>query len=68
MVNLFRNCLKINSVAAKRAANNSPRSLRMMESYGFVKLKKSETKRGQMPLIPNVIYSGDFRVFFKLKL
>lgn len=41
-----------------RSANNLLRTLRMMENYGFVKLKEGEAGRGRVPLIPEVIYSG----------
>ncbi len=41
-----------------RSANNLLRTLRMMESYGFVKLNEGESTRGRAPLIPKVIYSG----------
>ncbi len=40
-----------------RTANNLLRTLRMMESYGFVKLKEGEGGRGRAPLVPEVIYS-----------
>lgn len=40
-----------------RSANNLLRTLRMMENYGFVKLKEGNIKRGRAPLIPEVIYS-----------
>lgn len=41
-----------------RNANNLLRTLRMMESYGFVKLTQGEGGRGRAPLIPEVIYSS----------
>jgi predicted transcriptional regulator len=41
-----------------RSANNLLRTLRMMESYGFVKLTEGVGARGKAPLIPKVIYSG----------
>ena len=41
-----------------RTANNLLRTLRMMENYGFVKLKEGKSGRGRTPLIPEVIYSG----------
>lgn len=41
-----------------RSANNLLRTLRMMESYGFVKFKTGKSTRGRAPLIPTVIYSG----------
>lgn len=41
-----------------RSANNLLRTLRMMENYGFVKLKEGKGLRGRSPLIPEVIYSG----------
>ena len=41
-----------------RTANNLLRTLRMMESYGFVKLKEGEGGRGRAPLVPEVIYSA----------
>ena len=41
-----------------RTANNLLRTLRMMENYGFVKLKEGKSGRGRRPLIPEVIYSG----------
>ncbi len=39
-----------------RKANNLLRTLRMMESYGFVKLKVGKSNKGKAPLIPEVIY------------
>ncbi len=41
-----------------RTANNLLRTLRMMENYGFVKLKEGKGARGRAPLIPEVIYSS----------
>ena len=41
-----------------RKANNLLRTLRTMESYGFVKLTEGKSHRGRAPLIPQVIYSG----------
>lgn len=41
-----------------RKANNLLRTLRMMESYGFVKLHPRPGLPGRMPLVPEVIYSG----------
>lgn len=41
-----------------RTANNLLRTLRMLENYGFVKLKEGMGGRGRAPLIPNVIYSA----------
>jgi predicted transcriptional regulator len=41
-----------------RTANNLLRTLRMMENYGFVKLKEGKGTRGRHPLIPKVIYNG----------
>ncbi|OGT59789.1 MAG: transcriptional regulator [Gammaproteobacteria bacterium RIFCSPHIGHO2_12_FULL_43_28] len=41
-----------------RTANNLLRTLRMMENYGFVKLREGEGGRGRAPLIPEVIYSA----------
>jgi len=41
-----------------RTANNLLRTLRMMENYGFVKLREGERGRGRAPLIPEVIYSA----------
>jgi len=41
-----------------RTANNLLRTLRMMESYGFVKLTEGVGGRGRTPLVPQVIYSG----------
>lgn len=41
-----------------RTANNLLRTLRMMENYGFVKLKEGKNARGRAPLIPEVIYSS----------
>lgn len=42
-----------------RTANNLLRTLRMMESYGFVKLKEGAGgHRGRAPLVPEVMYSG----------
>ena len=41
-----------------RKANNLLRTLRTMESYGFVKLKEGKSGRGRTPLIPEVIYSS----------
>jgi len=41
-----------------RRANNLLRTLRMMEAYGFVTLKKGKKKaRGRTPLIPEVLYN-----------
>lgn len=39
-----------------RSANNILRILRLMESYGFVRLRKGIQGRGRAPLIPEVIY------------
>ncbi len=41
-----------------RKANNLLRTLRTMESYGFVKLNEGESGRGRTPLIPEVLYSS----------
>ena len=41
-----------------RKANNLLRTLRTMESYGFVKLKEGKGGRGRAPLIPEVVYSS----------
>ena len=41
-----------------RTANNLLRTLRMMESYGFVRLKIGKSHGGRAPLIPEVIYSA----------
>jgi predicted transcriptional regulator len=41
-----------------RTANNLLRTLRMMEKYGFVKLREGKGVRGRAPLIPEVIYSS----------
>ncbi|MDR3490796.1 MAG: transcriptional regulator [Gammaproteobacteria bacterium] len=41
-----------------RKANNLLRTLRTMESYGFVKLTEGKSGRGRAPLIPEVIYSA----------
>jgi predicted transcriptional regulator len=41
-----------------RTANNLLRTLRMMENYGFVKLREGEQGRGRAPLVPEVIYSA----------
>ena len=41
-----------------RTANNLLRTLRMMENYGFVKLREGEGGRGRAPLVPEVIYSA----------
>lgn len=41
-----------------RKANNLLRTLRTMESYGFVKLSKGKEGRGRAPLIPQVVYSS----------
>lgn len=41
-----------------RTANNLLRTLRMMENYGFVKLKEGKSTRGRAPLIPEVVYSS----------
>lgn len=41
-----------------RKANNLLRTLRTMESYGLVKLRRGEGGRGRAPLIPEVIYSS----------
>lgn len=44
--------------ATGRSANNLLRTLRMMENYGFVKLKEGKSGRGRAPLIPEVVYSA----------
>lgn len=44
--------------ATGRSANNLLRTLRMMENYGFVKLKDGKRTRGRTPLVPEVIYEG----------
>ncbi|HSW94148.1 MAG TPA: transcriptional regulator [Gammaproteobacteria bacterium] len=41
-----------------RKANNLLRTLRTMESYGFVKLKEGKSGKGRTPLIPEVMYSS----------
>ncbi len=41
-----------------RTANNLLRTLRMLENYGFVKLREGVGGRGRAPLIPNVVYSA----------
>jgi predicted transcriptional regulator len=41
-----------------RKANNLLRTLRTMESYGFVELIEGKSGRGRTPLIPKVIYSS----------
>ena len=41
-----------------RKANNLLRTLRTMESYGFVKLAEGKARRGRVPLVPHVVYSG----------
>jgi len=41
-----------------RSANNLLRTLRMLENYGFVRLKQGIGGRGRAPLIPDVIYSA----------
>lgn len=41
-----------------RKANNLLRTLRTMESYGFVRLKEGKSGRGRTPLIPEVLYSA----------
>ena len=41
-----------------RSANNLLRTLRMMENYGFVKLKEGKGSRGRAPLVPEVVYSA----------
>jgi predicted transcriptional regulator len=41
-----------------RKANNLLRTLRTMESYGFVTLKEGKSGRGRAPLIPEVVYSA----------
>lgn len=41
-----------------RTANNLLRTLRMMENYGFVKLKEGKGGRGRAPLVPEVVYSA----------
>lgn len=41
-----------------RSANNLLRTLRMLESYGFVRLEEGIRGRGRTPLVPNVIYSA----------
>ena len=44
--------------ATGRSANNLLRTLRMMENYGFVKLKEGKGGRGRAPLVPEVVYSA----------
>jgi predicted transcriptional regulator len=44
--------------ATGRTANNLLRTLRMMENYGFVKLKEGKSVRGRAPLVPEVVYCG----------
>jgi predicted transcriptional regulator len=44
--------------ATGRSANNLLRTLRMMENYGFVKLKEGKRTRGRIPLVPEVVYEG----------
>lgn len=44
--------------ATGRKANNLLRTLRTMESYGFVKLKEGKSGKGRTPLIPEVMYSS----------
>jgi predicted transcriptional regulator len=44
--------------ATGRSANNLLRTLRMIENYGFVKLKEGQSRRGRAPLVPEVIYSS----------
>ena len=41
-----------------RKSNNLLRTLRTMESYGFVKLKEGKSGKGRTPLIPEVVYSS----------
>lgn len=41
-----------------RKANNLLRTLRTMESYGFVKLKEGKNGKGRTPLIPEVLYNS----------
>jgi predicted transcriptional regulator len=45
-------------VVTGRKANNLLRTLRTMESYGFVKLTEGKSARGRAPLIPEVIYNA----------
>lgn len=41
-----------------RKANNLLRTLRMMENYGFVRLREGKAGKGRAPLVPEVIYSA----------
>jgi predicted transcriptional regulator len=48
-----------------RKANNLLRTLRTMESYGFVKLREGLGGRGRAPLVPEVVYdSAEIEVDF----
>lgn len=40
-----------------RKANNLLRTLRTMESYGFIKLTEGPKGRGRTPLVPEVLYN-----------
>ncbi len=40
-----------------RKANNLLRTLRTMESYGFIKLNEGKKGAGRTPLVPELIYS-----------
>lgn len=49
-----------------RKANNLLRTLRTMESYGFVKLKEGKGGRGRAPLIPEVVYgAAEIEVYWR---
>jgi predicted transcriptional regulator len=41
-----------------RKANNLLRTLRTLESYGFVRLKEGKSSKGRAPLISEVIYGS----------
>lgn len=48
-----------------RTANNLLRTLRMLENYGFVRLKEGVSHGGRAPLKPDVIYgSAEIEVNF----
>jgi predicted transcriptional regulator len=46
------------AITSGRSANNLLRTLRMMESYGFIRCKEGKSARGKKPLAPEVIYSS----------
>ena len=58
IVEIHPTSIKELETATGRKSNNLLRTLRTMESYGFIKLKEGKNKRGRAPLIPEVLYSS----------